>query len=158
VAGANTEQLKAIEHSGGVLLKAGAGSGKTFVLKEHMIYLTNKWIEEYLVSERIQDFSQVLKSKFSKIVLMTFTKKAAGEISIRLNGEFEEKLKSSSDEQRSYWKIACEQLDYLTVTTIHGFCFKLIKQGFFPEIDLDEDVITSAEYNEKMKDIFNLWD
>jgi ATP-dependent exoDNAse (exonuclease V) beta subunit len=157
MAGANAEQLKAIEHTGGVLLKAGAGSGKTFVLKEHMIYLTDKWIREYLSSERTLDFAQVLKSKFSKIVLMTFTKKAAGEISIRLNGEFEAMLTSCSDEHRSYWQLACEQLDYLTVTTIHGFCFKLIKQGFFPEIDLDEDVISTAEYNEKMKDIFNRW-
>ena len=32
----NAEQLLAIEHQGGVLLRAGAGSGKTFVLVEHI--------------------------------------------------------------------------------------------------------------------------
>ena len=36
----NIEQLKAIEHHGGVLLEAGAGSGKTFVLSQHIVYLT----------------------------------------------------------------------------------------------------------------------
>ncbi len=157
MAGANQEQLKAIEHTGGVLLKAGAGSGKTFVLKEHMIYLTRSWIEDYLTSDKTLAFDQILKSKYSKIVLMTFTKKAAGEISIRLNAEFESQLESCPDEHKAYWQIACDQLDYLTVTTIHGFCFKLIKQGFFPEIDLDEDVISTAEYNEKMKYIFHRW-
>jgi superfamily I DNA/RNA helicase len=43
----NAEQLLAIEHEGGVLLRAGAGSGKTFVLVEHIVYLTKKWIQEY---------------------------------------------------------------------------------------------------------------
>ena len=40
---ANAEQLPAIHHTRGVLLKAGAGSGKTFVLVEHMLHLTRKW-------------------------------------------------------------------------------------------------------------------
>jgi ATP-dependent helicase/nuclease subunit A len=41
---ANSEQLKAIEHFGGVLLKAGAGSGKTFVLIHHIEYLLNDFL------------------------------------------------------------------------------------------------------------------
>lgn len=154
---ANSEQLKAIEHSGGVLLKAGAGSGKTFVLKEHMIYLTQCWIDEYQKTPAMIDFDQFIKSKFTKIVLMTFTKKAAGEISIRLFNEFNKKATEATQEQVTLWQKACEQLDALTVTTIHGFCFKLIKQGFFTEIDLDEDIIDSAQYDEKITNIFNLW-
>ena len=38
----NAEQQKAIEHTGGVSLSAGAGSGKTFVLVEHIYSLTMK--------------------------------------------------------------------------------------------------------------------
>ena len=44
----NAEQLLAIEHQGGVLLRAGAGSGKTFVLVEHIVYLTKFWIKEFI--------------------------------------------------------------------------------------------------------------
>ena len=154
---ANSEQLKAIEHGGGVLLKAGAGSGKTFVLKEHMIYLASKWITEYKSASSVEDFDQYIKSKFSKIVLMTFTKKAAGEISIRLFNEFSAKAQSAAQDEKEFWTIASEQLDYLAVTTIHGFCFKLIKQGFFTDIDLDEDIIDSAQYDEKMTNIFDIW-
>lgn len=154
---ANSEQLKAIEHNGGVLLKAGAGSGKTFVLKEHMIYLASKWIAEYRQSHEMKDFDQYIKGKFSKIVLMTFTKKAAGEISIRLFNEFSNKAETSQEIDQKFWAVASEQLDYLTVTTIHGFCFKLIKQGFFTNIDLDEDIINSAQYDDVIRNIFELW-
>ena len=157
MASANPEQLKAIEHQGGVLLKAGAGSGKTFVLQQHMIYLTGEWIKEYKASGQFSEFTQFIKSKFSKVVLMTFTKKAAGEISIRLSKVFKEKTDNCSEEDKEIWEMASEQLDYLTVTTIHGFCFKLIKQGFFPEVDLDDDMISDAEFNKKIEDIFENW-
>ncbi len=42
----NDEQKLAIEHNGGFLLEAGAGSGKTFVLVEHTIFLLNKFLED----------------------------------------------------------------------------------------------------------------
>ena len=154
---ANSEQLKAIEHHGGVLLKAGAGSGKTFVLKEHMIYLCSGWIDEYREGPKLTPFSHVVKSNLSKIILMTFTKKAAGEISIRLHQEFE-KITSDSDEKiREYWLTVCEQLDYLTITTIHGFCFKLIKQGFFPEVDIENEVLSDSQFNDLIENIFEDW-
>ena len=35
----NAEQEMAIFHNGGKLLSAGAGSGKTFVLIEHLVFL-----------------------------------------------------------------------------------------------------------------------
>ena len=38
----NEEQQKAIFHTGGKLLSAGAGSGKTFVLIEHLVYLLSQ--------------------------------------------------------------------------------------------------------------------
>ncbi len=157
MAGANTEQLLAIEHAGGVLLKAGAGSGKTFVLKEHMIYLSKKWLSEYKELQSKPDLSEFIKLKFSKTVLMTFTKKAAGEISIRLFDEFEKVIEQIDEVDRPLWEIICEQLDYLTITTIHGFCFKLIKQGFFPEVDVDNEMLSDSEFDDAVESIFETW-
>ena len=53
----NEEQKLAIEHTGGVLLAAGAGSGKTFVLVEHIIYLINKFLieKEDLSNEELEN-------------------------------------------------------------------------------------------------------
>ena len=41
----NDEQELAIKHHGGVLLSAGAGAGKTFVLVEHIKHLLEQFLE-----------------------------------------------------------------------------------------------------------------
>jgi hypothetical protein len=42
------EQKKAIFHEGGMLLNAGAGAGKTFVIIEHLVYRLQCFWEKYL--------------------------------------------------------------------------------------------------------------
>ena len=155
MAGANPEQLKAIERHGGALLSAGAGSGKTFVLTEHLIYLTKQWIEQWS-PQSDEDFSRYIKSKFTKVVLMTFTKKAAGEIGIRIFQKFEKALEDNP-EQALLWQSAIEALDSLTISTIHGYCYKLIKQGFFADINPGDEIIGEGEFGKQIEDIFNAW-
>ena len=41
----NEEQKCAIENTGNVMLQAGAGSGKTFVIINHIIFKIRKFIE-----------------------------------------------------------------------------------------------------------------
>jgi ATP-dependent helicase/nuclease subunit A len=151
----NNEQIKAIEHFGGVLLKAGAGSGKTFVLKEHMIFLTRNWIKEFGQSID-EDFSGFIRGKFKKVVLMTFTNKAAGELKIRLKKEFEDVLGSESEE-KDYWNIIVQNLNYLTVSTIHSFCFKLIRQGYFRNTSAEQTLISESDFKQRIEDIFDEW-
>lgn len=154
---ANAEQRLAIEHRGGVLLKAGAGSGKTFVLIEHITYLVNEWIKEFNHSGKKEFFRSYLKSKFSKIVLMTFTKMAAGEISIRLFEKFRTQVENVEEHNREYWKIASELVDSITVSTIHGFCFKLIRQGFFKDIDAEDEMLNDIEFKLLLETLFDRW-
>src|SRR5690606_8846177 len=99
----NAEQVLAIEHQGGILLRAGAGSGKTFVLVEHIVYLTRKWMSEYKETPQ-ESFEDFLRQRYSQGVMMTFTKKAAGEMSIRLTEKFAEL--SQTEEQKDLWSIA----------------------------------------------------
>lgn len=153
--GANPEQLKAIEHNGGALLSAGAGSGKTFVLTEHLIYLASDWIANWSPQED-GDFARYIKSKFSKVVLMTFTKKAAGEIGIRIGQKFQKALEDNP-ERSERWEKAIESLDSLTISTIHGYCYKLIKQGFFADINPNDEIIGEGEFSKQIEDIFNDW-
>lgn len=146
----NEEQQVSIEHSGGVLLKAGAGSGKTFVLKEHLIYLSRLEIETAQKKGLgLEEFKAQIKQKFKRTVLMTFTKKAAGELNIRLNREFSS-LSESDPDNAPYWDVVFEQLSYLNVSTIHGFCFKLITLGLFPGVSGDQSILSSSEQKDKI--------
>ena len=142
----NREQQSAINHNGGVLLQAGAGSGKTFVLKEHLIHLSRLLIEQAnKAGLDNNEFSILVRQKFRKVVLMTFTKKAAGELNIRLFQEFEN-LANQSVEDREKWEILFSQLSYLNVSTIHGFCYKLIGTGMFPGVSGDQNILSAVEH------------
>lgn len=151
---ANSEQIKAIEHTGGVLLKAGAGSGKTFVLVNHIIYLTTKWMGEY--KPGILSFEETIRNHFSKLVMMTFTKKAAGEMSIRLNEQFE-KLAAVAGDAQEKWKACLDALPMLTVTTIDGFSRRLITSGYFPHLSTEVNMIFEAERFDQVKTLFDEW-
>ncbi len=153
----NAEQLPAIEHRGGVILKAGAGSGKTFVLVEHAIYLTRMWRQEWEASTRLHSFEDTLAAKFASTVLMTFTRLAAGEILVRLNQRFDEQLLTVPEEERPWWQVARGQLDRFTVTTIDGFFYKLVGRGFFPELPPDVAIIPERQRREHLIELFDVW-
>ncbi len=152
---ANAEQILAIEHQGGMLLKAGAGSGKTFVLVEHIIYLTNNWIQEFKASPQ-GTFEDFIRLRFTQVVMMTFTKKAAGEMSIRLTDKFSS-IAEQSNENQNYWQIASEALPLLTVTTIDGFCRRLITSGFFPHLSTEAKIIFTTERLDQVQALFERW-
>lgn len=151
----NDEQRLAIEHAGGVLLRAGAGSGKTFVLVEHIVYLTNVWIEEFTKSPNL-NFEDYIRQKYSQVVMMTFTKKAAGEMSIRLTEKFLE-ISASVETNKEYWKMANDSLPMLMVTTIDGFCRKLMTSGYFPHLSTEAKVIFTPERKDQISELIDGW-
>jgi len=150
----NAEQVLAIEHQGGILLRAGAGSGKTFVLVEHIVYLTRKWMSEYKETTQ-ESFEDFLRHKYSQVVMMTFTKKAAGEMSIRLTEKFAEL--SQTEEQKDLWSIANEVVPILMVTTIDGFCRKLITAGYFPHLSTEAKIIFDTERLDQVSEFLSDW-
>lgn len=151
----NAEQLTAIQHTGGVLLRAGAGSGKTFVLVEHIVYLTGKWIQEHKTLAN-GSFEEFIREKFSQVVMMTFTKKAAGEMNIRLTDRFSE-IVNQSEIDNNLWTVANEALPLLTVTTIDGFCKKLISNGYFPHLSTEAKIIFTAERTNQVRELVEKW-
>lgn len=150
----NSEQKKAVEHTGGVLLKAGAGSGKTTVLIAHIVYLTQGWIEEF--GNTHEGFEEFIRSKFAKVVMMTFTKKAAGEMNVRLYAKFET-LATTEGPLQDKWQVCLSSLPMLSVTTIDGFTRKLITSGYFPSLSTEVSTIFDAERYEQVRTLFNAW-
>ncbi len=148
----NAEQKVAIEHSGGVLLAAGAGSGKTFVLVEHIIYLL-KGLRSKIGSN--ENLEQDIKKYLNSVVMMTFTKKAAGEMGTRLYKRLIEEGEIGGD--REFWDLVGKNLNSLYVGTIHGFCYKLISKNFFPELKANFDIIDADSQKSKIQDLFDEW-
>src|SRR5690606_18593930 len=153
----NDEQQKAIFHHGGVLLSAGAGSGKTFVLVEHVTYLIWQYYQDHSNLIR-DDLVKNLKQYLSSIVLMTFTKKAAGELAIRLKMKVRSMQENASDENEKWlWEVAPGCLDSMTIGTIDGFCYKLITQGFFPGLPMEMAIVSEIESSKKITELYDEW-
>lgn len=154
IIGANEEQLEAIEAKRGVLLKAGAGSGKTYVLVERILFLIGQ-IEKSYQSQPMEKRSGFLKTKFSKIVVMTFTKNAAEEIFLRLHERIEQKKDSQSEHE--FWGDVLESLSSLHVSTIHGFCYRLLEDGGLNNFDIEINLVDEYVIKNRIRQLFENW-
>jgi ATP-dependent exoDNAse (exonuclease V) beta subunit len=149
----NQEQKIAIEKNGGVLLSAGAGSGKTFVIIEHIVFkileLRKKYSFDY--------FENNITSMLSEITLMTFTKKATGEMSIRLMRRIEELMAADSNADRKFWNLIYNNTAAIKILTIHGLCHHLLRSGYWPDFPMDIDLLDSMSHRNKVKKLFDQW-
>jgi len=96
----NLEQLRAIEEPGVVFVSAGAGTGKTTVIVERFCRA---------VCERGLDVDSIL--------VITYTERAAGELRGRIRRRLHELERHD----------LARDLDAAWISTIHGFCHRLLK-------------------------------
>src|SRR5436853_2042900 len=96
----NPEQLAAVEATGEVFVSAGAGTGKTAVLVERFVRA---------VCERGLDIDSTL--------VITYTRKAAAELRSRIRAGLVERGRND----------LARELDGAWISTIHGFCSRLLK-------------------------------
>jgi ATP-dependent helicase/nuclease subunit A len=87
-------------------------------------------VERYLHILRTQDVG------VDQIVAITFTNRAANEMRERLRTELDKLLRSSIPNERAKWMRHKRTLEGAIITTIHGFCARLLRE--FPvEADID---------------------
>src|SRR5246127_4771560 len=96
----NEEQLAAVEAGGEVFVSAGAGTGKTAVLVERVVRA---------VTERGLDVDSIL--------VITYTRRAAGELRTRIRAALAERGRHD----------LARELDGAWISTIHGFCARLLR-------------------------------
>jgi len=96
----NEQQIAAVEATGEVFVSAGAGTGKTAVLVERF-------------ARAVCDHGLDVDS----ILVITYTRRAAGELRTRIRAELA---------RRGRHDLARE-LDGAWISTIHGFCLRLLK-------------------------------
>lgn len=112
------EQNLAINGDNGLLVSAGAGSGKTAVLIERIIVTIRRKIQQY----KNVDYEKVLAS----IVVVTFTVKAAQEMKFRLNQRLsdEELLQDNAIN----WLMVKKLLGRLFIGTLDSYFLSLVQE------------------------------
>jgi ATP-dependent helicase/nuclease subunit A len=96
----NEQQHAAVEATGEVFVSAGAGTGKTAVLVERFVRA---------VCDRGLDVDSIL--------VITYTRRAAGELRTRIRAALAERGRLD----------LARELDGAWISTIHGFCLRLLK-------------------------------
>lgn len=114
-----TAQQNAIRARGNVVLSAGAGTGKTRTLVERCL--------SCLLAENPP-------VSISEMLLVTFTEAAAAEMRHRIRARLEEELARAPGNERLQEQLAL--FDQANIGTLHGFCFRLVRQHFH-ELQLD---------------------
>ena len=124
------EQQAAIETLDcNLLVKAGAGAGKTRVLAERYIHI--------LATEAAGP---------EGIVAITFTRKAAREMKERIRAKIQELLAAAAEPKEwRRWREVANHLDTVAISTIHSLCSRILREhpaeaGVDPEFGLMEDV------------------
>ena len=94
-----------------ISVTAGPGSGKTTVLVERYLHI----LREHSLS-------------IDQIVAITFTNRAANEMRERLRKELNAILDIATGDDRRRWLNYKRTLDGAVITTIHGFCARLLRE------------------------------
>lgn len=94
-----------------ILVKAGAGTGKTEILTRRVIYLL----------ENEPDLS------LKDMVIITFTNKATDELRHRLKDHLYSRWRQEKDPRRKWrWRYELEGINSCQISTIHQFCLSLL--------------------------------
>ncbi len=108
-------------------INAGAGSGKTRVLTERYL--------EILLSPVEEGGLMYQKDALNKIMAITFTRKAAGEMKDRIRKRFEKYLSENRGDlssKESEWVFyILDNLNQGRISTIHSFCSEILRKYFF---------------------------
>ena len=115
-----------------ISVTAGPGSGKTTVLVERYLHI----LREHNLS-------------IDQIVAITFTNRAANEMRERLRERLNQILQTANDTERRRWLGYKRMLDGAVITTIHGFCARLLRE--FPvEARVDPQFLLLDEHRAAM--------
>ena len=114
-----SEQRNAFEsRNQNLLLSAAAGSGKTAVLVERIVSL--------VVNDEIP---------INKMLIITFTKAAAGEMKERILESLSSMIESHN-EKNEFIRKQISMINNSNISTIHSFCMEIIKRNFH-KINID---------------------
>ncbi|HTM04888.1 MAG TPA: UvrD-helicase domain-containing protein [Vicinamibacterales bacterium] len=126
-----------------LVVEAAAGTGKTTELVKRILRLLGTG-----------------RATVDRLVAVTFTEKAAGELKLRLRQELESRRKDSEADpaDRERYEVALQNLEDAHVSTIHGFCAELLRERPVEAgIDPLFRVLTEAQAQRLYDEAFATW-
>jgi len=110
------EQKQALDFSRNISVTAGAGAGKTRLLVERFMEIATRHYRQKPYQAR-------------KILAITFTNKAAGEMRERIAQAVNERLQEAKDKkERQHLLGIRDQLNSVAISTIHSFCARILRE------------------------------
>ena len=124
------------------VVEAAAGTGKTTALVGRIVAVVQAGL-----------------TTLDRIVAVTFTEKAAGEMKLRLRTELEKARERASDPaERAHLERALSALEVTHINTIHGFCSDLLRERPIEAgIDPAFRVLDEVEANKLVEQAFQRW-
>src|SRR5713226_3108035 len=113
----NESQKHALDTRRNLAVRANAGSGKTSVLVERIAQLL------------AQSWDDKKPLELTRIVAITFTRKAAAELEDRLRVTFREMTRLVADpEEKDFWSKRIDELPRAMIGTIDSFCARILRE------------------------------
>lgn len=137
-----SEQLKAIENrETNMLVSAAAGSGKTALLIQRIIRI--------VLDEKVG---------VDELLILTFTRGAAGEMKNRLNQALARELENPEND-RSFLMKQMNILGGASISTLHSFCLSVLRQYFHkgdidPGFAIGNDTEIALMLKETLEEVF----
>lgn len=125
-----------------LIVEAAAGTGKTTALVG-----------------RVVSILRAGRTGLDKIVAVTFTEKAAGEMKLRLRAELDKARHESTDaSERNNLSLALQALEIAHINTIHGFCADLLRERpVSARLDPAFEVLEEAGADALLREAFRSW-
>ncbi|MEO8396182.1 MAG: UvrD-helicase domain-containing protein, partial [Chloroflexota bacterium] len=130
-------------HDENLIVVAGAGSGKTFVLVERYLALLERHPEWALNS----------------LVAITFTQKAAQEMRDRVRVHLQRQVDQSEGEAADRWATRLAAMDSARIDTIHGLCASILRgnaaeAGVDPGFEVLDEIEAGVLLDDALDDVF----
>ncbi|MCE9530671.1 MAG: UvrD-helicase domain-containing protein [Planctomycetes bacterium] len=129
----NDEQKQSLDWSRSISIRANAGSGKTSVLIQRIVQILH------------DDLGHDRMLTLDKLVAITFTRKAAANLRLKLHGALTKCQDTAGEKDRPYWQARLAELPDCPIGTIDALCHRLLRaaitsgmlDGFPAEKQLD---------------------
>jgi ATP-dependent exoDNAse (exonuclease V) beta subunit len=129
------------EFGSSFIVEAAAGTGKTSALIDRIVGLVRSG-----------------SGTLDRLVAVTFTEKAAGEMKLRLRSQIEKARATAKTEERHRFETALEQLELARIATIHAFCGDLLhERPVEAAIDPLFEVASEAKPDNLADEAFDTW-